>query len=279
MTAAALAKAMADDGQNVLLVETDTYSVFGADSDPTVIKRQKIEKGLTVVNLRAEACLIETLTRYLPSRRVVKTIINNRVTKAFFDSAPSVNEFVLLDQIMTQTNSSKGFDTVLVDLPASGHAVTFLTVPKTLNGMMRGIGPIAKRAQEIDGLIRDKKRTAIVAVCLPEEMPVNETIELSQTVKEKLGRPLDVVVANMVHEPPIDPEQVEQLRDAVSRLNGEQSDVAKILRANGLAAEWYVRDREYVDVLNEAALAPVIEIPKLFEEGDTELVRAMSAFL
>ena len=278
MTSAGLANALARTGKNVLMVETDTYSAFGEleNMPATEIKRVKISERVTAVNLRAEACLIETLTRYLPSRRVVKTLISNRVTKAFFDSAPSVNEFVLLDQILIQSNTASEYDVVLVDLPASGHAVTFLTVPQTLNSMMRGLGPIAKRAQEIDKTLKDANHTALVAVCLPEEMPVNETVELAAMIEEKLGRPLDVVVANMVHDAPVGADRLDAVRDAVKKLNGADTDVARVVRANGLAVDWFTRDHHYLDVLEEASAAPVVHVPMVYENDPKVLLDAIT---
>lgn len=274
----AIARTLARDGKKILVVETDTYSVFDTnrETSTTEIKRTKIEDNVWAVNLRSDVCLVETLTRYLPSRRIVRTILGNRVTKAFFDSAPSVNEFVLLDQIIVQASTASDFDTVLVDLPASGHAITFLTVPKTLYGMMRGIGPIAKRADEIHQIICDESHTAMVAVCLPEEMPVNETIELGEAIEEKLGRPLDVIVANMVHQSPVVETEVNALQNAVKQLNGSDSAVAEVIRANGLAAEWFIRDTHYLKVLEESTDAPIVRVPMMYENDRRVLLDAVT---
>ena len=52
-----------------------------------------------------------------------------------------------------------------------------LRAPRTFADMAR-VGPIRNQAETIDDFITDPKQTAIVAVALAEEMPVNETIDL-----------------------------------------------------------------------------------------------------
>ena len=61
-----------------------------------------------------------------------------------------------------------------------------------------GVGRIARQAETIDALVRDPARTAVIAVTRPEEMPVNETLELRDALRAAIGldaRPLAVVNA------------------------------------------------------------------------------------
>lgn len=293
-TTAALGAALAMRGKRVLVVETDTYSAMAEmlGSKATGIDPIETRKDVWAVNLTARECLVSTLTRFLPSERVVRAVTSNRVAEAFFESAPSVSEFVLLDQIQlyVENAAKQGFDHVLVDLPASGHAVTFLSVPKTLNGMMRGLGPIAKRAETITAGICDQRRTAIIAVCLPEEMPVNETIELSDQLQRQLGRGLDMAVCNMVHRAPIDGTwraPFHALRKRVSEgvepaevLAGEDANaLTRLVAGNALALDWYDRDMRYLGLLETRLGADVVEVPMLYEMEDTELVNKVARHL
>ena len=74
----------------------------------------------------------------------------------------------------------------MVDLPASGHAVTMLGVPKGMLGIVR-VGPIARRAAEMDAMLTDRSNTAVCVVTLPEELPVNETLVLFERLAELFG--------------------------------------------------------------------------------------------
>ncbi len=285
---------LAERGDRVLIAETDTYSAMSdmlggtkAGTAPT-----KLEDNLWAVNLRAEECLVSTLTRYLPSERIVRAITGNRVAESFFQSAPAVNEFVLLDQIqeyVDQTGAER-FDHVVVDLPASGHAVTFLTVPKTLHGMMRGIGPIAGRAREITDQAMDPEETAIVAVCLPEEMPVNETLELEEQLVSELGRGLDVAMVNMIHRAPMDSATRDLFRAIRARYNGDEEpaeiladdeadSLVRLVAGNALALDWYERDVHHLARLAAELDAEIVEIPMFYEIDDAVLVERVAHHL
>lgn len=289
---AALGSALAARGRRVLLVETDVYSamseILGArGSDGT---RIKVEKNLWAVNLKSKECLVNTLKRYVPSERVVRALTSNRVTEAFFDSAPSVNEFVLLDQILTFLQDEKdSFDQVIVDLPASGHAVSFLGVPRTLNGMMRNVGPIAKRALQIADWIEDGKRTGLVAVCLPEEMPVNETIDLAGQVDDAFGRPLDLTLVNMVHNRPF-PARFDETFASVSESMGvhghaigilsraDEEPIQRVVAGSEIALSWYSRDRRYLDRLHASLdeRTDIIELRMVYDIEETQIVRELA---
>lgn len=290
---AALALALAKRGRRVLVVETDAYSamsvILGApESEHTIID---VGHGLHAINLRSAQSLVETLTRYLPSERVVKAITQNRVTHSFFDSAPSVSEFVLLDKIMSLLDDKDNYwDHIVVDLPASGHAVTFLSVPKTLNGMMKGVGPIAKRAQDVDAMIASTTRTAIVAICLPEEMPVNETIELSANLKKTLGRGLDLTLVNMVHDRPVDEDAEDDFERASMRLRirtnptGILADTKaaaplRVLAGNQLSLKWFKRDQIYLGLLRKNLKCEIVELPMVYKINERDIVDELASHL
>lgn len=292
--AAAIARTLAERGRRVLIAETDTYSAMSdmlggtrAEVEPTAIS-----DTLWAVNLSSEECLVSTLTRYLPSERIVRAITGNRVAEAFFQSAPAVSEFVLLDQIQTyvERSGTEAYDHVVVDLPASGHAVTFLSVPKTLHGMMRGIGPIATRAAEITDEITNPDETAIVAVCLPEEMPVNETLELEDQLVSELGRGLDIALVNMIHRAPMESATRDLFSFLREQYNGDEEpaeiladddaeSLVRLVAGNALALDWFERDLHHLGRLTAQLGAEIIEIPMIYEIDDSTLVQRVADHL
>ncbi len=290
--AAALGAALARRGKKTLVVETDAFSAMSellgkSGKDGT---RIKIADNLYAINLQSDECLVRSLTRFLPSERVVRSVTGNRVTEAFFKSAPSVNEFVLLDGILEFVEDNKQlYDHVIVDLPASGHAVTFLNVPDTLNQMMRGVGPFAKRAKVIAGWIHDSSRAAIVAVCLPEEMPVQETIELEDKLEEALGRGLELTMVNMVHPRPFPARFGTAFKEAsesagvnvdpTKEFSEESTATRRVLAGNVLAMSWYKRDRTYLDLLHSKLDAEIVELPMVYETEENDIVDRLANFI
>ena len=90
------------------------------------------------------------------------------------------------------------FDLVIMDAPATGHALALLRAPRTYANIAR-VGPIARQAASIDALpARPRPRPACSCVALPEEMPVNETVDLEQRLADDLGMEVGQVVANAV---------------------------------------------------------------------------------
>ena len=61
----------------------------------------------------------------------------------------------------------------------------------------RGADRTARR-RHIDGFLRDPAAPAVVAVALPEEMPVNETIDLERAAGRGDRAGLDAIVVNAV---------------------------------------------------------------------------------
>jgi anion-transporting ArsA/GET3 family ATPase len=94
-----------------------------------------------------------------------------------------------------RTPGAEPYDLVVLDAPASGHGLALLGAPRTFSDAAR-VGPIHRQAGIIAATLADPGLTAVVAVALPEEMPVNETLELLAALRERAGIDIDLVVAN-----------------------------------------------------------------------------------
>ena len=87
------------------------------------------------------------------------------------------------------------YDLVIVDAPATGHGVAMIRTPKQFADIAR-VGPIAHQGGTIHKFIADRSAPASIAVALPEEMPVNETLQLRDELQRPPGSALDRVIAN-----------------------------------------------------------------------------------
>ena len=294
---ASLGRALAERGRQTLVVETDAYSAMEdlLEVDLADNAVAPVDPPLYAVNLIASECVVDAIARFVPSKRVVRALLNNRVAKTFFNTAPGVNQFALLDQIRQLLEREDGgrprWDNILVDLPASGHAVTFLSVPKTLRDIIK-VGPIAEATEQLADLIGDPSRSGVVAICLPEEMPVNETIELEDDLEEAIGRGITRTFANMVHRAPLDPEHEDQFEDLVRRLDRESliaetiqgaaledRAVERVIAGNVLALDWHERDFRYLRDLRDRLDAPVSEVPVFYETDGRSIVGRIVEYL
>ena len=93
-----------------------------------------------------------------------------------------------------------GFDLIVVDAPATGHAITLLTSPAGLASAARG-GPVKRQAEEVAELLADPSRCRVLLVTLPRELAVDETIEAAYEVEDRAGVTLSDVVVNQYRPP------------------------------------------------------------------------------
>lgn len=223
---AVLARAAADAGQRVLVVELDGKPTLDgwlpdlADDD-------------RVRHLSAGAALEEYLLDH-GFRRIAKRLTKSGVIEVVGTAAPGIDNLVVLGKIK-QLERSGEWDLIVVDGPAAGHAVTFLTTPAGLRDAVTA-GPVGEQADDVLELLADPARCSIVLVALPETTPVNELIETAGAIRERVGATLGPVVVNQVDpgpEPP-DPETVE-----VGRLRAQvdEARAAAAFRRSRLAVE------------------------------------------
>jgi anion-transporting ArsA/GET3 family ATPase len=144
---------------------------------------------------------------------------SSRLFQALAMATPGMRELLSmgkvweLTQLQRRTRGAGPYDLVIVDAPATGHGVGALRTPRTFADIAR-VGPIARQARTIQATIEDRGLTAVVAVATPEEMPVNETLSLRETL-EREGFALELVIANAVYPPRFADAQRDRLQRAL----------------------------------------------------------------
>ena len=76
---------------------------------------------------------------------------------------------------------------MILDAPATGHALGMLHSPQTFGAIAR-VGPIASQTEQVRELLSDPARSAYLAVAQPTEMAVTETLELQDGLQQQLDR-------------------------------------------------------------------------------------------
>src|SRR3954453_4854626 len=161
-------------------------------------------------------------------------LLHNRIFEYFVAAAPGVLELTTigkvweLAQLDRKYGSTARYDLVILDAPASGHGLAMLQSPRTFAEIAR-VGPIRRRADMIHEFLRDSERTGVVCVAIPQEMPVNETIEFREKLGADLGMDGEPGVVNRVLPEGLGAREAEQI-DAVNGNRGSD-EVAAALRA------------------------------------------------
>jgi anion-transporting ArsA/GET3 family ATPase len=137
-----------------------------------------------------------------------------------------------------------GYDLVVLDAPATGHALGMLQSPRTFGAIAR-VGPIAAQAQQVQELLGDPARCGYLAVAQGTAMAVTETVELDAGLHRELDRRLHAVIVNAVLPQRFtgaELEQLAQLSDGVpaqqarARASGRRRASDSVTRSATLAA-------------------------------------------
>jgi anion-transporting ArsA/GET3 family ATPase len=155
---------------------------------------------LWAATIDAERALLEWLGEMGGS--VPARLLTSRASFRYFAAAaPGASELVSLVKVWELTQSErwrKGgerYDVVILDAPATGHALAMLRSPRTFGAIAR-IGPVATQTREIRELLEDPARSRYLAVAQASDMAVTETLELADGLRGELGRELDQVIVN-----------------------------------------------------------------------------------
>src|SRR5580700_4438893 len=208
--AAAIARMASSTGRSVLIVELEGKSgiteAFGLAED----------LGYDEVELQAEDAPRQgwirarritpddALVEYLQDhglRRVSKRLVSSGVVDVVSTAIPGIRDVLVLGKIK-QLERGEVADLIVVDAPATGHAITFLTSASGLVSAARG-GPLRTQAQDVVELLSDPSRCRVMLVTLPEELPVSEMIESAYTLEDKAGVQLGPVIVNACDPDPV----------------------------------------------------------------------------
>jgi arsenite/tail-anchored protein-transporting ATPase len=222
---AVIARAASRDGRRVLVVELD--------GKPTLDELLRNDGGgdgddpsggmLEVVHISAADALDEYLRDH-GFQRIAKRLNKTGVIDMVGTAAPGIDDVVVLGKIK-QYEQSGDYDVIVVDGPAAGHAITFLTSATGLANAVRS-GPVRTQSDGVIELLTDAERCQVVLVTLPETTPVNEVVETAFALEDDVGVQLGPIVVNAVDDGAALPDIAAQ--DAV--LQGMAADVADAIR-------------------------------------------------
>lgn len=256
-----LARALARRGRRVLLLEVDAPrpnlpSYFGGKStyEPRVLA-PRIEGS----NLDFDNCLASYVESVVHVRRVVKLVLRNRVVKIFLTATPGARELVLLSRVWEYSHDPR-WDHLVVDLPASGHAVALFRCP-FLAKRTFARGPIRTRAEELIERFSDAEVCSLLFCALPGEMPINETLETRQLILD-LGLPkVGGVLLNRFPDEnftALDRQLLDQLGDDTPAGVHRAAEAARVTRQDQRVAEEGLTRLSEVFGADDAITLPVL---------------------
>lgn len=152
------------------------------------------------VTLRPEAVMLEYLETH-GFGALAGRLVQAGVLDAVATAIPGIRDLLLLAKVKQLVNAAT-LDLVILDAPASGHALSLLSSPEGLADIATN-GPIAQQSAEVIELLGDHDTTGALVVTIPEETPIAETRELLEALPTRADiNVLSVVVNQMPQRPP-----------------------------------------------------------------------------
>ncbi|MFL5318492.1 MAG: ArsA family ATPase [Myxococcaceae bacterium] len=271
---AAIALAAAKAGKKTLVCEVNAKEriTLLLGHPPVGPELTAIDGNLWAVDVRPNEAMREYALMTLRFKAVYNAVFENRFVRYFLRFVPSLQELVMLGKILyhvkeTDPDGRPRFDLVVMDAPATGHAISYLSVPQVIIDTVPP-GPMSKEAEWMRDLLVDRERTAALLVSLPEEMPVNETLDLYAALQKRVRVPVAASVLNAFIEERFTDDDVAKARAQSPSLGDlvhahkERADISKALErklAAGLPVPVVKVPRLYVNDFSRAAIEQIGE--------------------
>lgn len=306
--AAALATALAGEGQRVLLVETEERQGISQVLDVAPLGTDEVEvaPGLDGgqvwgLSIEASAALVEYLRLFYRLGRAGDLLHRMGAIEFATTIAPGVRDVLIGGKIYESVRRTAGgrsagrrarpddppaYDAVVLDAPPTGRIGRFLDVTGTLADLAR-VGPIRHQADAIHQLLHSD-RTLVHVVTLLEQLPVQETLDALDSLAAD-GLRVGAVIVNQVRDA-----AVRAAIDLVAERQPDRSRLAEQLASVGIrtspamvdgllqTADEAVARRHLESALEEAVAGagrPVLALPHLPGGVGPDPVRRLAADL
>lgn len=269
----ALALAAVERGKRVVVCEIASQergaALFGRR--PSEFTERQLAKGLWSLSVDPDKMVGEYLETHMPVRAMAGLLRRSTLFNYLAAATPGLPEMVTMGKVWElaqKPRRAKGakrtYDLVVVDSPATGHGVGFLQTPRTFREIAR-VGPLANQAKRIEEVITDPETAGVAIVARPEEMAVNESIELEAALLDPpQGNPFPVgrIFANGIY-----PDRYTGAeRNRVAALAGDVHErVGPAIAAVAEECERRSSQSAQLARLREGTVSPITELPFLFE--------------
>ena len=210
-----------------------------------------IDKNLEGLALSPHSELEAFIQRIVPLKSISRRMLESRTFGYVTAALPGLEAFLMLDRLRILSGDGALKDRfIVVDGPASGSALEFLSVAQGVKGIAP-TGTLNRLAHSVQSFLTDAARFGVVITVTPEEMALREALETFATLKS-LGVQWVVAVLNSTS-------KVLFNAADLAALTPLKSHAQLALRRNAMA-EYTIIAR---DQLKAAGLL-VLELPALF---------------
>lgn len=189
----------------------------------------RLTEHLWSASIEPDSALLEWM-QSLGGRVPARLLASRASFQYFAAAAPGGRELVCMVKVCELARDRR-YDLIVLDAPATGHALAMLSAPRTFATIARS-GPVASQAQSVLAMLQSPAETGYLAVAQASEMAVSETLDLQQELTDQLGVELACVIVNATMHRRFTGEELER----IASLRGEEQVSARSRLAAAAAA-------------------------------------------
>jgi len=273
---AAIALAAARRGRRTLMIETDPRVPIAAGySVRASFKPAQAAPNLWLMLLDRQQSLEEYLG-FVVARPLLRAVFASSLYQCFVHAAPAVRELMMMGKIYheIERRAAPRWELVVVDLPASGQALSMIGMPFAARETFGG-NLVGREAAEVATLLRDPDKCAVIAVTTAEPLALTETLEIHRRLAA-WQIATAAIVFNRVSAAAFTTADIARLSECRARHPELKhlDDLAAIARAE---LQRRTRERRALSILRRRIDAPIVQLEEAHSENLSESLAARMA--
>jgi anion-transporting ArsA/GET3 family ATPase len=157
--------------------------------------------ALEVIAITPQGELEAFIHRIVPLRAVSRRMLQSRTFGYVTAALPGLEAFLMLERLRLLAGTAALNDRfVVIDAPATGHAMELLTVAKGIRNLAP-IGTLNRLSSAIEEFLIDRNRFGVMLTVTPEELALREAIETAAALRDRLGIQCIAAILNTVAPP------------------------------------------------------------------------------
>ena len=282
--AAAIAHLAAAREMRTLVMETDPRTpIAAAHERKSTFRPIELAPHLWSMLLDRQASLEEYLS-FVVARPLLRAVFASPLYQYFVHAAPAVRELLMMGKIYHEIERRPAtlprWDLVIVDLPASGQALSMLGMPFVARETF-GNNLVGREALEVARFFRDPAKCAMVVVTSVDQLALTETLEIDRRLAALQIATAAVVFNRMANAAFEEADVASMLRQpGRSGAAGQFADLVAGLAAIARAElQRRKRDRRAIGLLRRAIAAPIVELAEYSAASGIALATRLAAQL
>ncbi len=137
-------------------------------------KLQRIANNLWHFNCEPAHAFEEYTSSRIGVPQLTRIFLRNKLVRYLSQASPGIRELMMIGKVW---NDRAHYDRVVVDMPSTGYALAMFQSPKNFSRLFHS-GPLHHDAVKMDETFGDPRETGHIILSLPEEMPLQESLDL-----------------------------------------------------------------------------------------------------